>query len=530
MKRMNKSSRRNLSWTGIVLLGLVLLLAACSGGDGNTASKEPAATNGDAPVVNQQADGSPTSKEGEQAGGEVNIMFDFNVDTRGMSLTDNPYVDYIEEQTGVRVKMESPGSAGYMDRLNILMASGDYPDAFMITHSNITTLQRYMNDEMLTDLTPYLDHYPNLKNQIQDDSWISVRKDGGVYAVPYERHDAFNQVVYVNKVWLDNLGLEIPETLDDYYEVMRAFTFDDPDQNGQDDTFGLLALDGHLYGGKMFRAAFDAERFQYVNGELLPSELTENYREYLRFMNRLHEDKLIDPEWPTTTGAIFRQKVATGKYGVFNNFWHFAGSVEIPEEVMSQYVVLKLPLSPDGNDSKFTYNTNNRHYIAIPEGAPNIEQLLTVMDWAVSEEGTKYHYMGIPEVHWTEQNGEYVRGEEEKAALHWSFSMVKHGQLSEDVQKYMKIDTSPDVIAHLNLATEIGQLDPISAALPFFPELSSYNLTGIVDEFAANAMFGNVDLDAGWDAYLEKYRASGGSKAIELYTRWYDEEGHKLVQ
>lgn len=505
--------------SALLALTAVLLAAGCS-------------TGGTDSGANSGAGGSEAAAGGGQPAGKnpatFKVLFDFNVETKGMSLEDNEYIDYIQEKTGVRIGLNSPGSAGYLDKLNILMASGEYPDAFMISDKNRSKLLQFASDGLLTDIAPYLDKYPNLKDAMPKDAWLPVTQDGKIYGIPYNRHDAFHQVVYINKVWLDTLGLQVPKTIDEFYQVMKAFTEQDPDRNGKNDTFGLIAMNDLSYGGRMFAAAYDAESYKFRNNELLPPELTDEYRNYLTFMNKLIKEKILDPEWPTTTGAIFRQKVGTGKYGMFNNFWHFAGSPEILPDVLKQFIPIELPLREDGSPSVFSYNTTNRHYMGIPASTKNVEELLKVFDWAVSPEGTRYHFMGIEGKHYVENNGTFAKGPEQRAPLHWAFSMVKHGQLNDEIREYMKADYNEQVVDILTLSTKMGTLDKIAAALPYYPELAAYNLPKISQEFTAKAIFGNENLQDGWDNYVKKYRASGGDKAIKQWTEWYQKTGSQL--
>lgn len=484
---------------GLLLLA-VASLAGCGGGSG----------------------GAPAEEESEVIP-TFTVMFDYNVDAKGMSLTDNEYIDYLQEQTGVRVELDSPGTAGYLDKLNILMASGNYPDAFGITDKN--KLLQFANDDLLTDIAPYLDNYPNLKNAMPEEAWLPVTQEGKIWAIPYNRHDGFHQVVYINKTWLDTLELEIPRTIDEFYEVMKAFTEQDPDRNGKKDTFGLLGNSDLSYGGRIFLAAFDAEAYRFRDGELQPPEITEEYRSYLTFMNRLISENILDPEWPTITGAIFREKVNTLKYGMFNGFWHFQSGREFAPGVMDHYVAIDPPLMEDGSPSRFTFNTTNRHYIAIPSGTENIEALLTFFDWAASPEGTKYNFLGIENKHYTENNGVFEKTDTERAALHWAFSLIKHGQYTDEIRNYMRTEYSEEVINNLTLSNETGQLDTIAASLPYYPELAAYNLPNIVQEYQAKTILGNENVETSWNDFVAKYRASGGDKAIKLWTDWYEKEG-----
>ncbi|MBD2843845.1 extracellular solute-binding protein [Paenibacillus sp. IB182496] len=502
-------------WHCAGALGMAALLLAAGCGNGNNGGNDGNGNTGGA-----------TGGDGGQVGaGSVptfEVMFDYNVDPEGMSLTDNEYIDYLEEQTGVRVEVNSPGSAGYMDKLNILMASGEYPDGFMVTEANRAKLLQFAGDGLLTDLAPYLDDYPNLSEVMPEEAWLPVTQEGKVWALPYNRHDGFNQVVYINKTWLDALGLDIPRTVDEFYAVMKAFTDKDPDGNGKDDTFGLLANSDLSYGGRMFQAAFGAEGYTYEGGELLPAEITPAYQQYLAFMNRLTAEGILDPEFPTTTGTIFRQKINTLKYGMFNGFWHFQSGKEFSPGVFDHFIAIAPPLRPDGSETVFTYNSTNRHYIAIPESTDNVEALLSFYDWAVSEEGTKYNFMGIEGVHWQETADGGYEKIGERNALHWAFSMIKHGLYTDEVKAYMKTEFGDDVIDNLTLASDTGTLDKIAASLPYYPELAAYNLPKIVEEYRAKAILGNANVEADFDAFVAKYRASGGDKAIGLWTDWYE--------
>lgn len=456
------------------------------------------------------------------------VMFDYNVDPKGMSLKDNDYINFLQEKTGVRVELESPGTAGYLDKLNILMASGNYPDAFAVNDKDKNKLLQFANDSLLTDIAPYLDKYPNLKNNMPKDAWLPVTQQGKIWAIPYNRHDGFTQVVYINKKWLDTLGLAVPKTMDDFYKVMKAFTEQDPDRNGKNDTYGLIALNDLSYGGRIFQAAFDAESYKFRNNELLPPEITDEYKNYLSFMNKIISEKILDPEWPTMTGTIFRQKINTGKYGVFNGFWHFKSGKEFAPGVMDSYIAVDLPLMENGNAAQFTYNSTNRHYIGIPKNTKNVDQLLKFFDWVLSEEGTKYVFMGIEGKHYVQNNGKYEKGPQERNSLHWAFSLVKHGQFNDEVKKYMHVDYTDDVIENLALANKVGKLDKIAASLPYYPELAAYSLPKIAQEYTAKTVLGNENINTSWNDYVKKYRASGGDKAIQLWTDWYNKEGKQL--
>ena len=100
--------------------------------------------------------------------------------------------------------------------------------------------------EVIIPINDYLDSAPNFMKYTYDVSWDNLRimGDERIFGMPRStimRNDGY----YIREDWLDNVGLEIPEdhafSLEEFEEVLRRFTEEDPDQNGEDDTFGMLA-------------------------------------------------------------------------------------------------------------------------------------------------------------------------------------------------------------------------------------------------------------------------------------------------
>jgi putative aldouronate transport system substrate-binding protein len=510
--RMKRGSRKFRTFV-VAAFAAVIGIAGCSGGD--------------RPGEN----GSDSGGQAQNAGPfKFKVMFDYNVDPKGMSLTDNEYIRYLKEKTGVEVVLDSPGTAGYIDKLNVLMASGSYPEAFAVSDRDL--IMKYAKDDLLADLTPYINDtakYPNIKKVMPADSWLPVTEKGKVYAFPYSRPDGLSQVVYVNKVWLDKLKLPIPKTVDDFYNVMKAFALNDPDGNGKNDTFGLLTNNNVDAGARIFKAAFNAEAYSIRNGKVTPPEITPEYKDFLKFMNKLVNEKILDPEFPTITSPIFQQKFKSLRYGVISGFWHYPSGLEIPKDVMDQYIAVELPLQRDGKPSSFSYPSLNRHYVAIPKTTKNIDQLMKFLDWAVSPEGMKFSFLGVPNYNYKESGGK-IELAEQLAPIHWSFSLVRTGRLTDDIKKYIGVVYPKEAVDNLDLAVKIGKPDMLRAALSYYPELAGFNLSKITGEYTTKAILGNADVDKTWDDYVSRYMSAGGEKAIQFWTNWYNTEGKTIVK
>ena len=101
---------------------------------------------------------------------------------------------------------------------------------------------------LFENLAPYIDsgEMPNVAKMFEDHPELrvlSTDENGAIYGIPNYRSlwPRTNRVLYINKTWLDNLGLQVPTTMDELEEVLIAFKNEDPNGNG--DTKDEIPLD-----------------------------------------------------------------------------------------------------------------------------------------------------------------------------------------------------------------------------------------------------------------------------------------------
>src|SRR5690625_6385072 len=103
-----------------------------------------------------------------------------------------------------------------------------------------------IRDDQFWEVGPYLDEFENL-GKLKDTIVENTKVDGKVYSL-YQGRPLSRQGIIYRKDWADNLGIEAPTTIEEFYEMNRAFTEDDPDGNGEDDTIGLADRADLVYG------------------------------------------------------------------------------------------------------------------------------------------------------------------------------------------------------------------------------------------------------------------------------------------
>ena len=161
----------------------------------------------------------------------LTFLTNINVDTEGYDVNENPYIDYIRKQTGLDITVISEAT-NYDQKLNTVMASGDYPDYFMVLNRNF--LLMWAADGLLQPLDEYIEGTEYLKKMIKDEAWELCQYEGKTYAVPMQRFDSTPYMSFVRKDFVEALGVDIDKvkTIDEWYQLLYDFTYGDPDGNG----------------------------------------------------------------------------------------------------------------------------------------------------------------------------------------------------------------------------------------------------------------------------------------------------------
>ena len=253
------------------------------------------------------------------------------------------YVTRIEEEFDVNIEMKyrNEGSSDYVEWLTLSMAGDDAPDWFRDQAISLTTLTDYVNQGLVAELDPemvkenmpnYMEWTAKYSNIFGEDPLSLYAVDGKVYAVPDAKVDlATFCLMGYRQDWLDNLNLTMPETLDEFTEVMRAFTYDDPDDDGVDDTYGYIGITGDAdWAFSPIFAAFGTYPgiwYAKEDGTITRGEIEPETKEALIYIKELYDMGVIDPKWMTIDFEQAKNKVISSVVGCS---WQNWGSILDP--------------------------------------------------------------------------------------------------------------------------------------------------------------------------------------------------------
>lgn len=227
-----------------------------------------------------------------------------------------------ELNPGIDLVIIQPDHSQYYDVLGQTIAGGDWPDVVLL---GSTYYASYAAEGVLWDMTEAYDN-SELKERITDQSVIDGLKiDGSLYGISPSRGNGC--ITYVKKAWLDNCGLEVPTTYDEYLAMLEAFTTGDPDGNGVDgDTYGVSSAG--LIGTEAPYTNYLPEFYQdaypsfYKNDEgvWVDGFTEDSMKAALERLKSAYEAGYIDKESLTNATSDCRTKFYEDKFGVFT-YW-----------------------------------------------------------------------------------------------------------------------------------------------------------------------------------------------------------------
>ncbi len=307
----------------------------------------------------------------------------------------NPVLLEMAKNAGITIEWETM-SDSLAEQVNIRIAGEQLPDAFMgIGFSNIDIAENGKNGVFI-DLTPYLtaEIMPNLTAILEKHPDIRAAitmSDGKIYGLPAAEQmgtggigaeDDYSiysipQFSMINKKWLDELGLEVPTTLDELHDVLKAFKDNDMSArvygNAPGSTIPMsTGYDQWCWGQNVFYAGFGftnwpndvcADLILGEDGKAYYACATDNYRKAVTYFHDWYAEGLMDIEMFSQDTNQLIAKCSQGFVGVAT-WWYIE---EVMGEYAKDYVFLPILEGPDG-----THHVTVRDGGAVNSGQLNI--------------------------------------------------------------------------------------------------------------------------------------------------------------
>ena len=518
-----------------------------------------------------------TSKAGEFPITSEKVTFDVWIE--GGSDTDwsnNGWLKETEDITNIAINVIPSSSADALNKRNLLLASGDYPDMFLTDwtaiFSQADVMQFGVKEEILVPITPYLEEYGKEINDIFDYNPIfkltSTAPNGEIYGVARFSecyHCSAYPKMYMRQDWLDKLNLQMPTTTEELREVLKAFVTGDPNGNGEADEIGLTGattwntmLEYCLLGWSFQNIKPDFWLYLTDAGEVDFAARTEAYREGLRYIKSLYDEGLIDPaafsqkddqmaqtvrQDPKIVGAYVCDHVAMGvsnaDYDEYKTY-QIVKPVEGPSGMRAQPqnanegevqgfhgVITDACEYPEAAFRWLDYQLSEESMVKKGWGKEGV-------GWEVAPEGTK-DLFGNP-AKWVRlptdetanpeayaENKAYMFGIGPTADLAArrlaQLPEVDDIYLTENYEQRITLDTN-QVVEFINPVRLPSTLFVAEQDSDEFNEIKT-NLKDFVRKTCVQFIIGERDIENGWDAYLDELNNFKVDRYVEIYSAAY---------
>lgn len=453
---------------------------------------------------------------------------------RGNAYEENQVKQMIEEKFNVKINWEVLPSEGYVDACSVILASGDYPDMMEVQFASSTVaateIPLMAEDGILAPLNELLTAYaPNVLAEREDSKWLWI--DGDRYAIPCRPSDVTEKFITIRQDWLDNLGLEMPDSIEEFTEVCRAFTEDDPDGDGVKDTYALGAALSSSYQQTLqvvmsFFGAYD-DWMQQADGTWMPWRLSENTFAAMKYLRELYLAGYVDPEFATDTRDRYLEKKSLDTFGVEQWYLTQTGSTSAWWNTFTANVphanVQPLPLfGAEGYEPMFActiaspYNVATGGYqLLIFDDSENKEKCMEIVNYLASDEGSELVTFGPKGVTWDEdENGNYIALEVDDETRNQSGQELYYVVYWHDVFK-----RSSDKLV-LDGLEAYSPYVKTAHDFPYVYEGDTKALESLLDTHIIKIITdASIDPDAQYQVMVDEFNKMGG----EDYVAWYNE-------
>ncbi|MDY3367042.1 extracellular solute-binding protein [Zhenhengia yiwuensis] len=492
-------------------------------------SSDKAATNGaDKVAVNVNLEGYPLVDQ------PITLQAFAFGEPGGGDWKDFPVFQALNEKTGINVEFQTVSGDGAEEKLNLTLASNQLPDVFFSGLSD-TMINKYAKMGLFLPLEDLIDQYaPNIKALLEERPEVRqaiTMPDGHIYAIPAINGNLDGNVptkLYLNKTWLDKLGLEVPKTTDEFKAVLEAFKTQDPNGNGQADEipftyeptppYNVWNGDTGLSGA--FGVTDSTANLMLRDGEIIFVGTDEGYKDYIKWTRDLYTNNLIDAEIFTQDHNQYMAKRGSDYVGAYLTHGPADGTA-------TEWIAIEPLKGPEGHQlwSQFEHGIDkNRAIISATNQYP--EATMRYIDSFFEVENSlnlrygktlveagdgKYEVITLEPGVQTEAPGPYVPTLETQERIN-EYLVQTESQIASQERYAMYEPYLADALPIFNFTAEESK------------ELSAMatDIRNFVSEKKAKWTTGQADIDAEWDSYVETLNKMGLERYMEIYRTAYE--------
>lgn len=522
------------------------MLTGC-GDSGSGAGETASGSGGESSSESSQSSSDAGQEESSQADSGDKPVIRISILERGKcpaeegTMEQNRWTEYINENSPVIVEWVPVPRTESVAKINALFASGEAPD--LVWEYGKGFMDNLYVQDVIQPVDSYVEQYStSYKKYLEEHQELIpylIAEDGQMYGMTSARTPLgiANHGMWIRQDWLDALELDMPSTMEEMNAVAIAFTKNDPDGNGQDDTFGIgfnynwMTIMKSMYGQP-------AEGMMVEDGVVNDWSRTEGYKDCFEMIRSWYENGVIDPEYVTDTNyERQRQLLVTGKTGIYLGGYNHPTEwkemkTNVPEAVWVPFEPVETKYGRFGLYQEPPANT----MICMNKDCQNPEAAMLFLDWLI-DGGWEPLSFGTEGVHYNLVDGvpQQIDADQftNEVGYAGEYAIVKD-QVIDDPETYIRVTSAQDELSQEYVpynvsALETAMKNKFRRDVPYNPstELSAkYNadISTIIQSIEAKMITDpDCSVEDGIAELWAEQDALGLSAVLEERQAWYDE-------
>lgn len=459
---------------------------------------------------------------------------DSNLEGIIKDYNNNMFFQELEKRTGVHLEFVIPEIGSENDAYYSMIASDNFTD--IISHYSYAYpegLDAAVDDGYYMDLTPYLDTYLKDYNALRNrDSYTlkcTTTASGRVAACYdiYTKKQGPWMGLQLRKDWLDELGLKVPVTYDDWENMLTLF-------KEKKNAYAPLCIgaNGYLEYSHALSAGFGVyENFMQVNGKVVYGPAEEGWKEYLTLLNDWYQKGLIDPDFMINgEWQVDKSMVENGQTGAWNAMYIMMSQYEQAVPGMDVIPVAS-PVKKEGDALHIRREDSSiGNPVTISAKCKHPEIAMKLLDYLYTEEGSllanygvendtfTYNSKGKPQVtDKISKNPKYSMGQAQALYLLppnrlgglYDWTRELGAVPKQDLEGYKVWSTGDDAYILPTSLTYTSEESKERSKIVA-------DVTKYMNSMAVNFITGVTDINTGWDNYISELKKMNLDRAVEI--------------
>ncbi len=471
---------------------------------------------------------------------------------------DSAFAKYIKEKFNITLKFEVISVSAVEEKTSLAYAGSNLPDMFWGMAGSGKLHSAQIATKRVVNLSPYIEKYgPNIKAMLKAEpaaDYNTLYDDGNRYMLPMVAElDNYSKKFFINKTWLKNLGLSMPTTTDELYDVLSAFKKQDANKNGKtDDEIPMIIAAGQSGVGQIPLSLFSPFGLYAYNdclcidqdtGKLAYAWTTEEYRDGLRYYRKLYETGLLYNAFRGATLSQIKQWTLSSSQTVGVIAADHYNEIAADDGFMNNYMLLA-PFKHAGGKAAWLntpYEDIWTDWFVLTNACKYPEIAVRLADWLYSTEGSIIALYGPPGANnvWNyDSKGNVVKNNNKVMHYDMGPSYPIPNYDSAEVKKIWKNATASNQTAadkafnqQLDTLFKKNSIEGVPKFTTTVAEDKQLSANGDWSQYAINMQWnfigGDASLDNDWNSYIKQMNKLGvqnlvsiKQKALNRYLVW----------